>query len=60
MTENWTKASYCTTAANCTEVRKADGGVDVRDSKDTGRGHVSFQAQAWQAFIAGADKLTPA
>jgi hypothetical protein len=58
MTNEWAKSTYCTTAANCTEVRKAETGADVRDSKDTSRGHLSFQSEAWQAFVTGAGKLS--
>lgn len=49
--ENWAKSSYCTTAANCVETRAVGVMVDIRDSKETGRGHIGVRAEAWQAFV---------
>ncbi|MEW9549638.1 DUF397 domain-containing protein [Nonomuraea sp. NPDC050783] len=55
----WTKARASgDNGGSCVEVmRRADGGVLVRDSKDGGQGPVlSFTRAEWLAFLDGAGK----
>jgi Domain of unknown function (DUF397) len=51
----WRKSSLSTHAGNCVEVAHLpQGGVGVRDSKDTGPGRVvlAFARPAWDGFLA--------
>lgn len=58
LTEVYRKSSYSTGANNCVEARATSVGVDVRDTKDRGRGPVlTFSPEAWRAFLS--DVPTP-
>jgi len=48
----WIKASR-SDAGDCVEVRPADGGIAVRDSKHPGGPQLSFTKSEWAAFVAG-------
>ena len=51
----WRKSSRSDTNGACVEARYLDGRVEVRDTKDGGRGPILvFTAAGWDAFIAGA------
>ena len=54
--DGWFKSSRSGNGASCVEIRfTADGGVDLRDTKDQGRGpEHHFTAAEWDAFIGGA------
>ena len=48
----WFKSSYSGQNGNCVEVRfRADGDVDLRDSKNPSGPVLTFTASAWSAFI---------
>jgi hypothetical protein len=47
----WRKSSYSGSGNNCVEVAQAGGTAAVRDSKNPGSGHLTFGADAWEAFI---------
>jgi hypothetical protein len=47
----WRKSSYSGSGNNCVEVAQAGGISAVRDSKNPGGGHLTFGAEAWEAFI---------
>lgn len=49
----WQKASASAHNGNCAEVRMANGGVQVRDSKDPDGGTLTFTRAEWEAFTAG-------
>ena len=50
----WAKSTYSTGENNCVEVGRTTGkrNVQVRDTKDRGRGIITVGAQAWEKFIA--------
>jgi uncharacterized protein DUF397 len=57
MTDNsprWVKSSHSMQNGDCTEIRAggADAATDVRDSKDTARGHLTIAPASWIAFTA--------
>ena len=52
MTGDWYKSSFSAYNGSCTEVRMADGMVQVRDSKDPGGPVLSFTSAEWTAFLA--------
>jgi hypothetical protein len=47
----WRKSSYSGGGNNCVEVAQAGGISAVRDSKNPDGGHLTFGAEAWEAFI---------
>jgi hypothetical protein len=52
---SWAKSSFSFANGDCVEVASLpDGGVGVRDSKDTAGPVLRFTASEWVAFIAGA------
>jgi hypothetical protein len=52
---SWTKSSFSFANGDCVEVASLpDGGVGVRDSKDTAGPVLRFTAAEWTAFVAGA------
>lgn len=58
MIHDWRKSSYSSTpGGDCVEVRDRDTQVDVRDSKNPDAGFLTFDREAWQAFLADAEKL---
>jgi len=52
MKVEWRRSTLCADSG-CVEVARKDGLVAVRDSKDPGRGALSYTAAEWAAFIAG-------
>ncbi|MBT2482807.1 DUF397 domain-containing protein [Streptomyces sp. ISL-94] len=56
----WGKSSYSGDQGNCVEVTgTTDGGLAVRDSKDTTRPGIRCAAPAWGAFIYGLKASRP-
>jgi Domain of unknown function (DUF397) len=52
-TPEWFKSSYSGANGACVEARhRAEGGVEVRDSKDPAGPAFTFSAGAWGAFLA--------
>lgn len=49
----WRKSSYSSAQNACVEVAATGTAHAVRDSKNPGRGHLLFGAEAWRAFVAG-------
>jgi len=55
VTGRWIKSSYSGPTGNCVEVALlADGGVAVRNSRDTGGPALVFTGAEWEAFLRGA------
>ena len=52
----WRKSRRSIHNGACVEVAPAAGAVMVRDSVDPTGPRVSYSAQAWQSFIAGAKR----
>ncbi|ONK10067.1 DUF397 domain-containing protein [Streptomyces sp. MP131-18] len=49
----WFKSSYSAQNGDCAEARRrADGGMDLRDSKDTNSPGLTFDGSDWTAFTA--------
>jgi hypothetical protein len=46
----WRKSSYSTAGNDCVEVARAGAAWAVRDSKDSGGGHLVVDAVAWREF----------
>jgi hypothetical protein len=55
LNEQWRKSTKSGPLTdNCVEVRKVNGTVEIRDTKDQGAGAIlSFNEQEWAAFIGG-------
>ena len=50
----WTKSSLSFSNGNCVEVASLpDGGIGVRDSKDSEGPFLSFTSGEWHAFLGG-------
>lgn len=49
----WFKSSFSSAGDNCVEVRFAEDGVAVRNSKSPLAGAVDFTYDEWSAFLAG-------
>ncbi|GAA4665338.1 DUF397 domain-containing protein [Streptomyces youssoufiensis] len=52
----WIKSSHSSNGGDCVEVATnlaAHGNVPVRDSKDPDGPTLTFDASAWEAFVAG-------
>lgn len=47
----WSKSSYSGATTECVEVRETPRAVDVRDTKNRERGHLSFPTAEWVAFV---------
>lgn len=58
MTTSWIKSSKSgTNGGSCVEARRHDGMIEVRDTKDGGRGPVlRFTSAEWDAFLDGAKR----
>ena len=54
----WRKSSYSGSGNNCVEVAQTGGTSAVRDSKNPDGGHLTFGAQAWEAFLADVKRGT--
>lgn len=51
----WVKAAASNDQGSCVEMRRHDGMVEVRDTKDRGRGPVlRFTSTEWAAWLDGA------
>jgi hypothetical protein len=55
-TSPWTKARASASAGQCVEMRRRDGAVDVRDSKDPGGPALHFTKAEFAAWLDGAKK----
>lgn len=53
-TTQWIKASRSSNAGACVEVRRHDGMIEVRDSKDRLGPVLRFTGPEWDAFLDGA------
>ncbi|MER7757977.1 DUF397 domain-containing protein [Kitasatospora sp. NPDC097643] len=54
----WRKSSYSTNeGAQCVEVAETTAAVLVRDSKDKSGPHLTFEPDAWEAFLSFAVSL---
>lgn len=51
MNTDWHKSSYSANGSNCVEVRERTGGADLRDTQNRERGHLTFAADEWTAFL---------
>jgi len=51
---NWRKAKRSMANGNCVEVRPANGGIAVRDSKNPGGYVLAYSASSWRAFTLAA------
>jgi len=49
----WHKSSYSNTGGQCVEVRENPAAVDVRDTQNRDKGHLSFPAEEWAALLRG-------
>ena len=47
----WRKSSYSGGGNDCVEVAGVGDARAVRDSKNPGGGHLTFGAEAWEAFL---------
>ena len=54
----WRKSSYSGGGNDCVEVAQTGGTSAVRDSKNPDGGHLTFGAQAWEAFLADVKRGT--
>lgn len=50
--DTWTKSTFSGNG-NCVEIKVADTGVLVRDSKNPTGGELAFTREEWDAFTAG-------
>lgn len=53
MTEVWRKSKRSGYNGDCTEVRMANGTVQVRDSKNPDGGVLTFTRAEWESFTHG-------
>lgn len=51
--ETWRTSSYSGTQGACVEVRKIDGMVEIRDTKDPNSPILAFNKLEWDAFTNG-------
>ncbi|TQN26076.1 uncharacterized protein DUF397 [Haloactinospora alba] len=49
--DKWHKSSYSGGNNECVEVRETVNTADVRDTQNRERGHLSFSASEWKAFL---------
>ncbi|PSK93742.1 uncharacterized protein DUF397 [Murinocardiopsis flavida] len=47
----WHKSSYSGATNNCVEVAESSRGALVRDTQSRERGHLTFGAEEWTAFL---------
>ena len=50
----WIKATRSANGGSCVEVRRHDGAIEVRDSKDQTGPVLRFTGPEWDAFLDGA------
>jgi hypothetical protein len=55
-TGRWTKAAASSGAGQCVEMRRRDGAIDVRDSKNPGGPALHFTKAEFSAWLDGAKK----
>ncbi|HVV19319.1 MAG TPA: DUF397 domain-containing protein [Pseudonocardiaceae bacterium] len=48
----WRKSTYSAENGSCVEVAFSEATVGVRDSKNTGAGHLTVAPAQWNAFVA--------
>jgi Domain of unknown function (DUF397) len=54
LSPEWHKSTFSNGQGSCVEVRaSADGGADVRDTKDREGPSLGFTPDEWRAFVAG-------
>ncbi len=53
-TTPWVKARKSNGGGSCVEVRRHDGAIEVRDSKDRSGPVLRFTSAEWDAFLDGA------
>ncbi len=47
----WRKSSHSTGRNDCVEAARIGAAVAVRDSKNSGGGHITLDAAEWRAFL---------
>jgi hypothetical protein len=47
----WRKSSYSSENGTCVEVALTAPAVGIRDSKNTGSGHLTVDPTAWSTFV---------
>lgn len=50
----WRRADACSADADCVEIAHTDDSIQLRDSKDPDGPVLTFTADEWRAFLAGA------
>ncbi len=54
ISQEWKKSSRSgSNGGSCVEVRRRDGAIQVRDSKDPDGPILRFTAKEWEAFVGG-------
>lgn len=53
LSEEWTKSTWSGNGGNCVEVRKRNGHILVRDTKNRAGGVQAYTPDEWRAFVQG-------